>query len=290
MEESTSAPPSATVPRSAADRLTGWLVGAMRAVTDYALPPRCPGCGEIVAKDRQFCLTCWQSLDFLSGPACARCSIPIAMPVPDDAMQCGACLADPPPFDGAPAALAYGPAARMIALRLKYGRRLGHARLMAELMARPLAALTRDAGVPPLLIPVPLHRWRLWSRGFNQAGLIARHLAHTSEAELADDLLLRARATPSLRGLGRKTRSKAVQGAFALAPDAKLCVTSRHIILIDDVHASGATLRACARLLTRNGAARVSALTFARVIPDVPDPVAFDFTVIDSDMGYMVRT
>ena len=274
---------------SLAHRLTSTLVRAARGVADYALPPRCPGCGVIVDKDRRFCLACWQSLDFLAGPTCARCSIPIATPIPDPAAQCGACLADPPPYDGAPAALAYGPVARAVALRLKYGRRLGHARLMAELMVRPLAQLTDGAGEPPLLVPVPLHRWRLWSRGFNQAGLAAQHLARASEAEFADDLLFRHQPTPSLRGLGRKARAKAVQGAFALAPDAKARLKSRHAILIDDVHASGATLRACARLLGRGGAARVSALTFARVIPDAPDDSAFDFGAIDSDMGLVTR-
>lgn len=262
---------------------------AVRVVSDYALPPRCPGCGVIVAADRRFCLDCWSALDFLAGPACARCSIPIATLVPDPAALCGACLADPPPFVGAPAAIAYGPAARRVALRLKYARRLGHARLMAEMMARPLAALTHDAGEPPLLIPVPLHRWRLWSRGFNQAGLIAQHLARASEAECADDLLVRRKPTPSLRGLGRQARAKAVQGAFALAPHAKAQLKQRHAILIDDVHASGATLRACARLLARSGAARVSALSFARVIPDTPEDSAFDFGTIDSDMGIEMR-
>lgn len=277
---------SAPTPTPAAERFVAALVGAARRVADYALPPRCPGCGVIVDADRRFCLSCWQSLDFLAGAACARCSIPIATLVPDPAAQCGACLADPPPFDGAPAAIAYGPTARRVALRLKYGRRLGHARLMAELMARPLARLTEGAGEPPLLIPVPLHRWRLWSRGFNQAGLVARHLAIASEAEFADDLLIRKKPTPSLRGLGRKARAKAVQGAFALAPDASARIKGRHVILVDDVHASGATLRACARLLTRGGSARVSALTFARVIPDTPDDAAFDFGAIDSDMGW----
>jgi ComF family protein len=271
--------PSIALPAS----LKGWLHAASRAVADYALPPRCPGCGQIVADDRQFCLTCWQSLDFLGGPACARCSIPLEMAVPDPAAQCGACLADPPPFDGAPAAMAYGPVARRVALRLKYGRRLGHARLMADHMARPLATLA--AGERALLLPVPLHRWRIWARGFNQAARIARHLADIGEADLADDILLRRRATPSLRGLGRAARARAVQGAFVLSPDAKARMKDRHIILIDDVHASGATLRACARLLVRSGAARVSALTFARVIPDAPDPAAFDFAAIDSDMG-----
>jgi ComF family protein len=262
-------------------------VAGVRLVLDYALPPRCAGCGAIVAGDRQFCLDCWQGLDFLDGPACARCSIPLAPLVPDPALQCGACLADPPPFDGAPAALAYGPAARRVALRLKYARRLGHARLMAEMMVRPLARLRGPA--PLLLLPVPLHRWRLWARGFNQAGLIARQLAGLAGAEVADDLLLRARATPSLRELGRKARARAVQGAFVLAPQAKARLAGRHIILIDDVHASGATLRACARLVARGGAARVSALTFARVVPDTPDEAAFDFAAVDSDMGIVTR-
>ena len=146
--------------------------------------------------------------------------------------------------------------------------------------------MSEDAGEPPLLVPVPLHRWRLWSRGFNQAGLIAGHLARTSQADLASDLLLRPKATPSLRGLGRKARETAVKGAFALAPDAKARLKGRHAILIDDVHASGATLRTCARLLVRGGADRVSALTFARVISDTPDVSAFDFGAIDSDMGW----
>ncbi len=277
----------ASNPANAWKRLAAPLAAMLRPLVDYALPPRCAGCGAIVGGDRQFCFSCWQSLDFLGGPACARCSVPITALVPDPAQQCGACLADPPPFDGAPAALAYGAVARRVALRLKYGRRLGHARLMAELMRRPLAGLRGEA--PVLLLPVPLHRWRLWTRGFNQAGLIARHLAVLAGVEQADDLLLRARATPSLRGLGRKARARAVQGAFALAPGARDQLAGRHVIMIDDVHASGATLRACARLLARSGAARVSALTFARVVADRGDMAEFDFAAIDSDMGVVTR-
>lgn len=273
-----------TVAQDALAAAMHWLRAGAAGVVNYALPPRCPSCGVIVAGDRQFCIDCWQSLDFLGGPACARCSIPLVMLVPDTQAQCGACLADPPPFDGAPAALAYGAAARRVALRLKYARRVGHARLMAEMMARPLDALVSDrAGV--LLVPVPLHRWRIWSRGFNQAALVARHLAGTGGVEMADHLLLRHRPTASLRGLGRKARERTVQGAFSLIADARVQVQGRHLILIDDVHASGATLRACARVLARGGAARVSALTFARVVPDRGDTATFDFTQIDSDMG-----
>lgn len=267
-------------------RLIDGLRHAGRAIVDYALPPRCPACGAIVAADRQFCLDCWSGLHFLDGPACALCSIPLPTAAAGADLQCGACLAAAPPFEGAPAAVAYGRAARTVALRLKYGRRLGHARLMAGLMLRPLRTLTGEEGaVGALLVPVPLHRWRLWSRGFNQAALIAGELARLSGVAHDPHLLMRAKATPSLRGKGRRERERIVAGAFSLGADAKSRCLGRHLILIDDVHASGATLRAAARLLRRSGAARVSALTWARVVPEALTPGApFDFAAIDSDM------
>ncbi|MDK2759995.1 MAG: ComF family protein [Sphingopyxis sp.] len=261
-----------------------WLRIAARAMVDYALPPRCPGCGTIVGADRQFCLGCWSSLHFLDGPACLHCSIPLPTAIVGQPMSCGACLANPPPFEGAPAAVAYGPVARTVALRFKYGRRTGHARLMAQLMARRLAALG-DTG-QMVLVAVPLHRWRLWSRGFNQAALVADALSRLTGVPHDHHLLLRTRATASLRGKGRRERERIVGGAFALAPGAKARVAARHLVLIDDVHASGATLRAAARVLRRGGAARVSALTWARVVPDaLMTGNIFDFASLDSDMS-----
>lgn len=269
------------------ESLTRGLKQVIRQVVDYALPPRCPACGDIVADDRQFCLKCWQSLHFLDGPACAGCSLPLPMVPLGEDVQCGACLAFPPPFDGAPAAVAYGAAARTVALRLKYGRRLGHARLMAGLMMRPLERLVAQSREQePLLVPVPLHRWRLWSRGFNQAALVADELSALSGIPHDPYLLERPKATVSLRGKNRRERERIVGGAFALADDAKGRAMGRHLVLIDDVHASGATLRAAARTLGRSGAARVSALTWARVVPDalMTDNI-FDFAALDSDIS-----
>lgn len=281
----------ATNPGNADIRTAGWtgldwpgsLRRAGRTILDYALPPRCSACGVIVGDDRQFCLSCWSSLDFLDGPACMRCSIPLPTADPGSEPSCGACLADPPPFEGAPAAVAYGPAARTVALRLKYGRRTGHARLMAQLMARRLTILA-GAG-DALLVAVPLHRWRLWSRGFNQAALVVDELAKLTGVPCDHHLLLRRKATASLRGKARRERERIVAGAFALAGDAKVRAAGRHLILIDDVHASGATLRAAARALRRSGASRVSALSWARVVPDALMPGnIFDFASLDSDM------
>ncbi len=274
------APPQPAAPEWA-KRARALALRPFTGLLDFALPPRCPACGMIVGAPDQFCSDCWGGLDFLDGPACAACSIPlpetavIALADNPAALLCGACQAKPPPFMGAPAAVAYGPAARTVALRLKYGRRLGHARLMARLMQRPLARLAGD--MPMLLVPVPLHRRRIAARGFNQAALIARHLGRLTGTPVALDLVHRTRATPSLRGMNRRQRSEIVRGAFALAPGAKTQFAGRHLVLVDDVHASGATLRACARLLVAAGAARVSALTWARVVPDAMRRTGIDF-------------
>eukprot|EP01035_Chromulina_nebulosa_P012369 gene12368-16483_t len=107
---------------------------------------------------------------FLAPPWCATCHIPFAYDLGPGAC-CAACAARPPRHAGIRAAVAYGDVARTVALRLKYGGRTAFAETVARQMAR---LLPDDAD---LLVPVPLHRWRLWSRGFNQAALIAASLA-----------------------------------------------------------------------------------------------------------------
>jgi ComF family protein len=236
---------------------------ALRGMLDFALPPRCPGCGEIVGEPHRFCLDCWASLTFLGDPCCARCGLPFAYGGEGADAECGGCLAEPPPFDRARGAVAYGDVSRQVALRLKYSGRPGLAETLARFMLRHVG--TGEAG-EGLLVPVPLHRWRIWKRGYNQAALIASALARHAGLACELDLLRRTRATPPLRGLGRKERALAVRGAFRLAEGAKERIEGRTIILVDDVFTSGATASACARVLKRGGAARVELLCWARVV------------------------
>lgn len=233
-----------------------------RPALDFALPPRCAGCGVIIEDDHRFCLDCWSGLHLLGEPCCARCGLPLPFEEEPGA-QCGACLAVPPPFETMRAAMGYGAAARHVAMRLKYGRRVGLARLMGGLMARHLP----QGGAERLLLPVPLHRWRLWGRGFNQSVLIAQDLARRSGIPLDRHVLRRVRATPPLYRLAPREREAAVRGAFALDPARKSLVAGRTIILVDDIFTSGATARACAQLLHGACAQAVHLLCWARVLP-----------------------
>lgn len=226
-------------------------------VLDFALPPRCGGCGTIVDELHSFCSDCWRKLDFLGEGGCHRCGVPLKA---TDSETCGACLARPPRLDRIRAAVAYGEISRSIALRLKYGRKVGLARTMSRYMRPLIGDMPPDA----ILVPVPLHRSRLWTRGFNQSAIVAKALSRRTGLPVAVDALRRVRRTPPLKGLSLRQRRRTVAGAFRADPRAQL--RGRTIVLIDDVLTTGSTANACARALKRAGAARVDLISWARVI------------------------
>lgn len=158
------------------------------------------------------------------------------------------------------APVAYDAFSRQLALELKYGRRVGLGETMARYMRRVVP------NEVDLLVPVPLYRWRLWSRGFNQSVVIGAALSRATALPLDKDALVRTRATPSLRGAGRAARVKAVRGAFAVPDRAR--IAGRRIGLVDDIHTTGATANAATAALLRAGAASVAVLCWARVLGD----------------------
>lgn len=224
---------------------------------DFALPPRCAGCGDIIDEVGAFCAPCWGQMEWLGNSGCDRCGMPLSG---TELEICGRCLADPPKLDRIRAAVAYDDLPRSLALKLKYGRKVA----LARVMARYMAPLRGCWGEEALLVPVPLHRWRLWGRGFNQSALVARELSRLWNLPVGNTVLRRPKRTRPLKGLNHSQRRKAVAGAFEAASE--IALKGRTVILVDDVLTSGSTAEACARALRRAGASRIDLICWARVV------------------------
>ncbi len=239
---------------------------AGRQLLDSVLPPLCLGCGEIVETAGALCAGCWQGFSFIAAPQCACCGDPFAEDLGEGAL-CATCLARPPKFRRARAALAYDAHSRRLVLPFKHGDRTDIARACGGWMARAGTDLLAEAD---LIAPVPLHWRRLLARRYNQAQLLAcaavRAASLSTEGRLAPDLLRRRRWTGSQAGLRARERRRNVREAFDIHPRWAGEVAGKTVLLVDDVLTTGATAEACARVLQRGGVRHVDVLTLARVV------------------------
>ena len=229
---------------------------------DAVMPPRCLMCGAVVADPGALCGTCFEDVTFITPPYCARCGIPFIdnYVAAVDTAICGACAERSPSFDKARAVCVYDEKSRSLITRLKYADRTDFTPALGRWMVRAGADLLDGAD---LIIPVPLHRWRLLTRTYNQSALLARWVSRMSNVPANFSALRRTKGTPSQGGLSAKARRRNVARAFSVP--APLAVTGKRIVLIDDVLTTGATLDACANALIHAGAAGVDALVVARV-------------------------
>lgn len=247
--------------------LGAWTRLAGRHALDALLPPRCLACGQVVDEPGSLCAACWSRAAFIAPPYCACCGLPFELTGESeqsaDGLTCAACAARPPRYDRARAAMRYDDATRNLILRFKHADATHATPGFARWMARAGAELLADCD---LIAPVPLHRWRLLWRRYNQAALLALALGRIGEKPVAVDLLQRRRHTPSQGRLDRARRHQNVAGAFALRPGRQERIEGARILLVDDVLTTGATIAECAKVLTKAGAAAVDVLTLARVI------------------------
>jgi ComF family protein len=237
-----------------------------RALLDLLLPPNCVACGEAVDAPGLLCADCFRLTGFITEPFCVRCGVPFAASALGGAEHlCPGCYAVPPVFTRARAALRYDAQGRRLILPFKHADRTEIAVALAPHMARAGAALLHETD---LLVPVPLHRARLFRRRYNQAALLAKAVGRLAGCECLADALRRPRATASLGEKSAAERAAEVADAFAVRRARAARLRGRRVLLIDDVMTSGATANACAKVLLEAGAASVDVLVAARV----PDP------------------
>ena len=240
------------------------------AVADLVLPHQCAVCRTVLGHERGLCAGCWSELRFVSPPVCRACGVPlpgagVAEPI------CGACAAEAPLIRRTRAALVYDGHSRRLIVGFKHYGRLSLRPLFVQWLQRAAGELLADAD---LVVPVPLHRWRLLQRGFNQAVLLAQGLAPGPQPPCVPDLLVRHRATVSQQSLGRsERRTNVTAAAFHVHPRHAPALQGRRVLLVDDVLTTGATLDACARVLLRSGADAVDAVCLARVTESHAAPI-----------------
>src|SRR5580658_6757654 len=241
---------------------------AAKLALDIALPTLCVACRDPVDGEG-VCADCWAKLSFIAPPFCPRLGIPFEYDPGPDMLSMGA-IANPPTYVRARAAVRYDDVARTLVHALKYQDRTDLAPAMGRWMARAGRELVGEADI---LVPVPLHWRRGWSRRYNQSGALARVIERQSGVKLASEALRRVRPTQQQIGLSRSQRASNVQGAFKVATDRSSDIAGRRVILIDDVLTSGSTVDACARALLRAKAASVDVLVFARVVDTHKSPI-----------------
>lgn len=251
--------------------LSAWLTRAAkpvgragRALLEAVYPPACIACGVAIAVPHGLCARCWAGLGFIERPYCERLGTPFAA---DHglALISPAAIADPPVYARARVVARYEETARLLIHRLKYTDRLDTARALGTMMARAGREIAPECD---LIVPVPLHRTRLWWRRFNQSMELARPVAEAHGLPIATDLLLRVKRTAPQIGLSRNQRGQNLQGAFRVPADAKHRLRGKRVLLVDDVVTTGATANAASRALLRAGATAVDVLAFARVVQD----------------------
>lgn len=242
----------------------------IKNILDFVLPPLCPITGLRVEEAGLISAEAWEGLEFIETPFCHQCGMPQEF-IEDTSAKAGAdllcaiCLNNPPSYDVMRAVWRYNDDTARLIMRFKHGDQLHLVRSFLPHLKRAVHDLPTQHSI---IVPVPLHPMRLLKRLYNQAGLLAQALSkELPHLHYEPDILRRHKHTKSQGFMKHEARRQNVGNAFSLAPNAIATLKDKHVLLIDDVYTSGATVNACAKILKNKGqAARVDVITLARVV------------------------
>lgn len=237
------------------------LRAGARAVADVIVPPVCLACHVPLVEHHALCATCWGQIDFIRAPLCDRLGIPLNFDT-GGRMLSAAAAADPPDYDRARSVAAFHGTMQKLIHGFKYSDRHDARRLFGRWLVTAGEGLIAEADVA---IPIPLNRWRLLHRRFNQAAILAMEVSRRTGIEVAPLALIRTKPTPSQVGLTMEERRLNMKGAFSVPVRRRAEIAGRRVLLIDDVITTGATVNAAARALKAAGAAKVDVLALGIV-------------------------
>lgn len=235
---------------------------ALTKALDLILPPRCVVSGQEVDHQGMIAPDIWARLKFIATPYCQTCCLPFEYETEGEAV-CGACIETPPIYDTMRAALVYDDTSRDMVLKFKHADQMHNVKAFIPWLRMAGATLIEQADY---ILPVPLHRWRLLKRRYNQAAVMALFLAKATEKACIPDGLLRTRATVSQGHLKAGERADNVKKAFAVNPKYAEKFKGKNILLIDDVYTTGSTVNECAKVLRKADAATINVLALTRVV------------------------
>ena len=249
------------MPESTTGRVFRAVRGVAWSALDVMLPPLCLGCRMRIMAHDALCPACWRRIDFVRPPLCDR----LGLPMPYDTggpMLSAAAVANPPEFDRARAVANFDGLMRDLIHAFKFHDTHNARRLFGRWLAEAGREILTEADI---LVPVPLSRWRLLSRRFNQAQILAAETGRRVSKPVKPFALVRSRSTPHQVGLTRAQRQRNVASVFRVPQSEMADVSGKAIVLIDDVITTGATASAAAKALKRSGARRVDVLALAIV-------------------------
>lgn len=237
-----------------------------RAVADTVVPPVCLACHARLAVHDALCAPCWGGIDFIGAPLCDRLGIPLPFDTAPfnegGTMISAAAVASPPDYDRARAVAGFGDTMQKLIHGFKYSDRHDARRLFGRWLTAAGRDVLADADV---LVPVPLNRWRLLHRRFNQSALLANEVSRLTGVPVDAMSLVRVKATTAQVGLTASERLLNVAGAFKVSSAGTAAITGKRVVLVDDVITTGATVNAATRALRKAGAARIDVLALALV-------------------------